>query len=62
MFLFNLAVIDFLISVSVMPLSLVTLLNGDFVFPDSVCEFNGFTIELFFIANIHTLMYMAVYR
>lgn len=61
-FLFNLAVIDFLISISVMPISLVTLLNGEFIFSHAVCEFNGFTIELFFIANIHTLMYMAVYR
>jgi len=61
-FLFNLSVIDFLTSVCVMPFALVTLLNGDFIFSHAACEFNGFSTEVLFIASIHNLMYMAVYR
>ena len=61
-FLFNLSVIDFLTAVCVMPFALVTLLNGDFIFSHGACEFNGFSTEVLFIASIHNLMYMAVYR
>ena len=54
--------IDFLTAVCVMPFALVTLLNGDFIFSHGACEFNGFSTEVLFIASIHNLMYMAVYR
>jgi len=61
-FLFNLSLVDFLTAVCVMPIAFTTLINGDFIFSPPVCEFNGYTTQLFFIASIHTLMYMAVYR
>lgn len=62
MFIVNLAVCDVLVAVGLMPISLITLVKGDFIFSAAVCDFNGFLTELLFITNIHTLMYMGVYR
>ena len=62
MFLCNLAVADLLCSVVVMPFSLGTVLNGDWVFGDTFCQINGFTMVLFFAASIHTLMYISIHK
>lgn len=61
-FLFNLALIDLLTACGAMPISLVTLLNGRFIFSQQVCDYNAFSTQAFFIANILTLMFMSVYR
>jgi hypothetical protein len=65
MFLCNLAITDMLCGVINMPVSLVTVLRGQWVFgaPDGAfCQFNGFTMPLLFVASIHTLMYISLHK
>ncbi|XP_067137200.1 beta-1 adrenergic receptor-like [Centruroides vittatus] len=61
-FIVNLAAADILIAVFNMPLSLVTLISGDWVFGKGMCLFNGFTMALFLICSIHTLMYISIHK
>ncbi len=65
MFLCNLAITDLLCALINMPVSLITVIKGQWVFgsPTGVfCYFNGFTMPLFFVASIHTLMYISVHK
>lgn len=62
MFIVNLAVADILVAVLDMPVSLATLLRGDWILGHSFCLFNGFTMALLLMCSIHTLMYMSVHK
>lgn len=61
-FLMNLAIADFLCGCIDMPFSLVTVIRGEWIFSDNVCQMNSFATPFFFVASIHTLMYMAVFK
>ncbi|XP_035212804.1 melanopsin-like, partial [Stegodyphus dumicola] len=62
MFIVNLAVADILVAVLDMPVSLTTVIEGRWVFGDTLCKLNGFTMALFLICSIHTLMYISVHK
>ncbi|XP_076360936.1 melatonin receptor type 1B-B-like [Tachypleus tridentatus] len=62
MFLVNLAVADLLTAVVDMPISLVTMIHGDWVLGDFFCKMNGFTMALLLICSIHTLMYISIHK
>lgn len=62
MFIVNLAVADILVAVLDMPVSLATLLRGDWILGRGFCLFNGFTMALLLMCSIHTLMYMSVHK
>ncbi|KAG8190758.1 hypothetical protein JTE90_024885 [Oedothorax gibbosus] len=62
MFICNLAIADILVAVLDMPVSLITILEGNWVFGDALCKLNGFTMALFLICSIHTLMYISVHK
>lgn len=62
MFIVNLAVADILVAVLDMPVSLITIIQGDWVFGEPLCQFNGFTMALFLICSIHTLMYISIHK
>ncbi|XP_077513534.1 melatonin receptor type 1B-B-like isoform X2 [Amblyomma americanum] len=62
MFIVNLAVADILVALLDMPISLATLLRGDWVMGHAFCQFNGFTMALLLMCSIHTLMYMSVHK
>ena len=62
MFLCNLAVADLLCAIICMPFSLGTVISGDWVFGDTFCQINGFSMPLFFVASIHTLMYISIHK
>lgn len=61
-FLMNLAIADFLCGCIDMPFSLVTVIRGEWIFSDNVCQMNSFATPFFFVASIHTLMYMAIFK
>ncbi|KFM74944.1 Melanopsin, partial [Stegodyphus mimosarum] len=62
MFIVNLALADILVAVLDMPVSLTTIIEGRWVFGDTMCKLNGFTMALFLICSIHTLMYISVHK
>ena len=62
MFLCNLAIADLLTAILLMPVALVTVIRGEWVFGDVFCQINGFFMPLFFVASIHTLMYISVHK
>ena len=62
LFLCNLAVADVLCGVLDMPVTLTTLIAGKWIFPDWLCQINGFTLPLLFVASIHTLMYISIHK
>ncbi|GFR06152.1 octopamine receptor beta-1R [Trichonephila clavata] len=62
MFIVNLAVADILVAVLDMPVSLITIIEGRWVFGEALCKLNGFTMALFLICSIHTLMYISVHK
>ena len=62
MFLCNLAVADLLCTVICMPFSLGTVICGDWIFGDLFCQINAFSMPLFFVASIHTLMYISIHK
>ena len=62
MFLCNLAIADLLTAVILMPFSLITVIKGRWIFGQTFCQFNGFTMPLFFVASIHTLMYISLHK
>ncbi|ELT89680.1 hypothetical protein CAPTEDRAFT_104279 [Capitella teleta] len=61
-FLCNLAVADLFCSLLDMPLSLVTIVKGDWIFSPTLCQLNGFAVPFFFVASIHTLMYIGIHK
>lgn len=61
-FLCNLAITDLLTALLDMPFSLLTILNGRWTAGHTLCQFNGFAMPLFFVASIHTLMYISVHK
>ena len=62
MFLGNLAVTDCLCGCIDMPFSLVTVIRGEWIYSDNICQMNGFATPFFFVASIHTLMYIAIFK
>lgn len=62
LFLCNLAVADLFCATLDMPISLATIIKGDWIFSRSVCQFNGFALPFFFVAAIHTLMYIGIHK
>ena len=62
MFLCNLAVADLFCATLDMPISLVTIIHGDWIFGEAMCQFNGFALPFFFVASIHTLMYIGIHK
>ncbi|XP_065301625.1 melatonin receptor type 1C-like [Dermacentor albipictus] len=62
MFIVNLAIADILVALLDMPVSMATLLRGDWVMGRAFCQFNGFTMALLLMCSIHTLMYMSVHK
>lgn len=62
MFIVNLAVADILVAGLDMPVSLVTIIEGDWIFGDGLCQLNAFTMALFLICSIHTLMYISIHK
>ena len=62
MFIVNLAVADFGVAILCMPFSLLTVVNGNWVFGKAMCDVNAFFIALFLIASIHGLMYISIHK
>ncbi|XP_064648205.1 melanopsin-A-like [Lineus longissimus] len=62
LFIANLAMTDFLVSILNMPFSIGTVLYGDWPFGEVMCQINGFFMPLLFICSQHTLMYMALHK
>ena len=62
MFIVNLAVADILVAALDMPVSLITIAEGDWIFSQTLCVLNGFTMALFLICSIHTLMYISIHK
>jgi hypothetical protein len=62
LFIANLALTDFLVSILNMPFSLGTVLYGDWPFGEVMCQINGFFMPLLFICSEHTLMYLSVHK
>ncbi|KAH6938565.1 hypothetical protein HPB50_010578 [Hyalomma asiaticum] len=62
MFIVNLAIADILVALMDMPVSMATLLRGDWVVGLAFCQFNGFTMALLLMCSIHTLMYMSIHK
>lgn len=62
MFIVNLAVADILVAALDMPVSLITIAEGDWIFSKTLCKLNGFTMALFLICSIHTLMYISIHK
>ncbi|XP_013409099.1 octopamine receptor 1-like [Lingula anatina] len=61
-FIANLAVADLLVAIVDMPMALITVIEGDWVFGDTLCVLNGFTVVFFLTVSVHTLMYIAVFK
>ncbi|XP_066943793.1 uncharacterized protein [Macrobrachium rosenbergii] len=58
----NLAVADILVAVLDMPISLITVIKGDWIFSHNFCDFNGFAVGLGFMLSIHTLMWISIHK
>ena len=59
----NLAIADILVAILDMPVSMLTIIKGDFAFKDFdhecyLCQLNGFTVGLGTMLSIHTLMWI----
>lgn len=54
----NLAVADILVAVLDMPIALITIVSGKWIFSDAFCLFNGFTVGLGLMLSVHTLMWI----
>ena len=62
MFLCNLAVVDFITGLLVMPVSLVTAIARKWVLGPTLCQINGFMVPICIVTSIHTLMYIAFHK
>ncbi|XP_077867090.1 trace amine-associated receptor 1-like [Saccoglossus kowalevskii] len=58
----SLAIADIGLAAIAMPFSLITVLRGDWLFSKELCYFNAFTNALFFIASLHGLMYISIFK
>lgn len=58
----NLAIADLGVSLLCMPVSLGTVIKGDWVFGDTFCNINGFFEALFLFASIHGLMHISIHK
>ena len=61
-FLVNLAIGDFMTGVLCMPISLTTVIKGNWIFGDILCQFNGFMVPFLLIASLHSLMYICIHK
>ncbi|XP_077995579.1 histamine H2 receptor-like [Glandiceps talaboti] len=62
LFLLNLAIADVGLAGICMPFSLITVIKGKWIFSTELCYFNAFSSALFFIATLHSLMYISVFK
>ena len=62
MFVVALAVSDILMSTCCMPFSVVTLVQGRWMFGERFCRFHGFGVFTFGLASLHTMGIIAVSR
>lgn len=58
LFLVNLAVTDVMMALLNMPVALVTIIQGRWMFGDAGCQFNGFFFGLGTVLSIHTMMHI----
>ena len=58
LFLMNLAVADVMVAVLDMPVALVTLIMGKWVFGEVMCQMNAFFVGLGTMTSVHTLMHI----
>ncbi|XP_070572158.1 histamine H2 receptor-like [Ptychodera flava] len=61
-FIMSMAVADFGITAICMPFSLITVVQGDWIFSTILCYFDAFANAFFFIASLHSLMYIAIFK
>ncbi|UYV61653.1 hypothetical protein LAZ67_1005773 [Cordylochernes scorpioides] len=61
-FIASLATADVLVALVNIPLSAVTLAKGTWPYTMAICRFHAFTMALFLIASIHTLMHIAIHK
>ncbi|KAJ7394154.1 hypothetical protein OS493_003833 [Desmophyllum pertusum] len=61
-FLLNLAFADLLVSVLNMPITVVTIVEQQWIFGDSACVFFGFTTMLSFVSSVMSLAMIAINR
>ncbi|GAB1610596.1 hypothetical protein Ahia01_001345900, partial [Argonauta hians] len=62
LFLLNLAIVDFLVGIIMVPFSLITVISGRWVFGEHVCNVNGFMNALCYMTSCHTLMYISILK
>ena len=62
MFVIALGVSDILMSIFCMPISVVTLFRGRWIFGESFCRFDGFVALTFAMASLQTMRLIAVSR
>lgn len=62
MFVFGLAVSDILMSALCMPLSLTTLIHGQWIFGDIICQAHGFFVFTLGLASLHMMALVSVNR
>ncbi|XP_045603823.1 uncharacterized protein [Procambarus clarkii] len=58
----NLAVADILVAVLDMPIALVTIIHGDWIFSKNFCYFNAFTVGLGLMLSVHTLVGISIHK
>ncbi|XP_037798989.1 tachykinin-like peptides receptor 86C isoform X2 [Penaeus monodon] len=58
----NLAVADILVAVLDMPIALITIIRGGWIFSHAFCLFNGFTVGLGLMLSVHTLMWISIHK
>ncbi|XP_037068829.1 octopamine receptor 1-like [Pollicipes pollicipes] len=62
LFLVNLAVADVMVAALDMPVALVTLIEGRWVFGEALCQINAFAVGLGTMLSIHTLMHISIHK
>ena len=62
MFLCSLACADLLCAALNMPVALITIISGGWIFGQTVCHVNGILSQLTFVTSMHTLMYIAIHK
>ncbi|CAL1530945.1 unnamed protein product [Lymnaea stagnalis] len=63
LFLVNLAVADLFVGLFVVPFTITTLVENDWIFGEGfVCKFNGWMNSFCLISSIHTLMYISIHK
>lgn len=62
MFLVNLAMADFLVGLIPMPISLITIIHGKWIFSNAICVINGFLNALCLMTSNQLLMYISIHK